>query len=599
MNFSRACLGFVGGWLGFTRLISVGHAAPPTFHEQVAPLLFEHCAGCHRPGQSGPFPLLTLAEARKHGREIVEVTGRGFMPPWLPDPVPGGWVGERHLEPAQVQVLADWVAGGMPEGDPARAQPQPTWPGDWAMGKPDLVVRLPEAYVVPAEGRDVYRHFVVPVPGDQVRYVQAWEFRPHSRAAHHAFLRLDRSGEGRRRDALDPAPGFPGMDTPEGIRSPEGQFASWQPGTGVRRNPAGLPWRLDPGTDLVVQVHLQTLGKPEPLQWEVGFQFTDVPPTNQPVKLALVSYAIDLAPGATNVVVTDSVTLPADGDLLGVLPHTHYLGRQIEADATLPDGTTRRLFRIGAWDFNWQGDYTYRQPVFLPAGTRVGMRITFDNSSANPWNPANPPRRVRFGPNTTDEMAELWLQLLPRSPAGLAAFNRLNLGRALQSTVDFNRARLRQERRDGTAWVNLGRALLGQQKRTEAIQAFREAVVVAPDLDDAHYYLGLAHRLANETAEARSALERAVALNPQHTRAHGNLGLLDVEAGRLAEAAAHFEVAVRLDPTDALAHGVLGALRLQEQRWEEARALLERAAALDPTDRDVKNNLQYLRQRGR
>ncbi len=576
---------------------SLAAADGPTYHEHVEGLLQAHCAVCHRPGQSAPFPLLTLEDARKHGREIADVTGRRFMPPWLPAPQEGGFVGERRLTDEAIRTLGQWVADGMPEGDPVKAPVPRVWTGDWPLGKPDLIVRMPESYRVPAAGRDVYRHFVIPVPVDRARYVAAWEFRPHSRAVHHAFLRLDRTGEARRRDAADPEPGFPGMDTPAGINSPNGHFASWQPGASPRQNPPGLPWILESGSDVVLQMHLQTLGKPDPLQAEVGFYFTDQPPTNQPVKVALVSYAIDLAPGATNTVVTDDFVVPADADLLGILPHTHYLGKRVEARATLPDGTGRSLLLIPSWDFNWQGDYIYRQPVFLPAGTRVEMRVSFDNSAANPRNPSNPPRRVRFGLNTTDEMAELWLQLLPRSAAGATAFNRSNLDRAIRDTLAYNGERLRVDPKDGAAHVNLGRALLGLRRQAEAKSHFVTAVQVAPDLDDGHYYMGLMHRLEGDTVAAAAEFQSALRLNPGNARAHGNLGMIDVDGGRFEAAAVHFEAAIRLDATDALAHATLGAIRLQQNRPEEARPLLERAAALDPDNPDVKQNLKVLRQR--
>ncbi len=569
----------------------------PSFHEDVQPLLYAHCAVCHRPGQSAPFSLLTYEDAAKHAPEIVDQTARRIMPPWLPEAQQHSFVGERRLSDAQVAVFAEWVKAGKQRGDPAKAPPAPKWPEDWALGKPDLVLRMPVPYAVPATGRDVYRHFVLPAPVDRVRYVSAWEFRPKSRAAHHAFVRLDRSGEGRRRDALDPEPGFPGMDTPESIRSPDGHFASWQPGTGVRVSPTGLPWKLEPGSDVVIQMHLQTLGRVEPLQVELGLYFTETPPTNQPVKLGLVNYDIDLPPGATNVVATDEFVLPADADALGVLPHTHYLGRRVEARAVLPSGSEVHLLTIPAWDFKWQGDYTLRDPVFLPAGTKVRMRVTFDNSTGNPWNPSVSPKHVRFGPNTTDEMAEVWVQVLPRDASGKAAFDRVNLDRALRDSVLFSRERIRIDPKDGVAYVNLGRAQLGQRKHAEAFANFRKAVEVAPELDDAHYYLGLMNRLGGRPAEAAALFRKAIALNPDHARAHGNLGVVEAESGQVESAAGHFVVALRLNPSDALANAMLGMIRAQQGRNAEAETLLQRAVELDPNDREAANALRVVRSR--
>lgn len=577
--------------------IAVRAADMPTFHGDVQPLLYAHCAVCHRPGQSAPFPLLSYEDAVKHAPEIVDQTARRIMPPWLPEAQEHGFAGERRLSAAQIAVLADWVKGGKQRGDPAKAVPRPQWSEDWTLGKPDLVIRMPAPYTVPATGKDVYRHFVLPARVDRGRYVRAWEFRPGSRAAHHAFLRLDRSGEGRRRDALDPEPGFPGMDTPELIRSPDGHFASWQPGAGVRVSPAGLPWKLEPGMDVVLQLHLQTLGKPESLQVEVGFYFAETPPTNQPVKLGLVNYNIDLPPGVTHVVATDEYVLPADADALGVLPHTHYLGRQVEARAILPDGGEVQLLMIPAWDFKWQGDYALREPLFLPAGTKVQMRVTFDNSASNPWNPSMPPKHVRFGPNTTDEMAEVWVQVLPRNAAGRAAFEKANLDRALRDSTLFSRERIRIDPKDGVAYVNLGRAQLGQRKHAEAFANFRKAVEVAPDLDDAHYYLGLMNRLGGRPGEAATLFRKAIALNPDHARAHGNLGVIEAETGQVESAAGHFVVALKLNPSDALANAMLGMIRAQQGRDTEAELLLQKAVELDPSDREAANALRIVRSR--
>lgn len=567
----------------------------PTFHEAVAPILQRHCAECHRPGQSGPFSLLTFADAVKHGREIVEVTGRKTMPPWLPAPQPEGFLGERRLGPEEIALLARWVSGGMPEGDPSKAPRPREWPGEWSDGTPDLIVRMPAAYLVPASGRDVYRHFVLPVSLDRPRHVRQWELRPKSRAAHHAFLRLDSTGEGRRRDAQDAEPGFPGMDTPAGIQAPDGHFSSWQPGAGPRRSRSGMSWTLRPGQDVVLQVHLQPLGKPEPLQMEVGFYFTDEAPIRQPVKLSLIQYGIDLAPGVAGQTVRDELRIPADADLLGVLPHTHYLGRRVEAVATFPDGKTRSIFLIPDWDFNWQGDYAYANPVFMPAGTRLEMRVTFDNSAANPRNPFNPPRPVRFGPDTTDEMAELWLQVLPRAEAGRKAFTALNLERAIRDTLAFNGERIRIDPRDASAHVNRGRALMAAKRPAEAAEEFRQALEIDPRLDEAHYYQGLGHRMKGETDAAIAAFRRALEANPNHVRAHGNLGLLEAEAGHEEAAAVEFAAAVRLDPTDALAMSMLGLIRYQQGRLPEARPLLEKAAALDPSDAQVREALARLR----
>lgn len=571
-------------------------AEPPAFHRDIAPLLHRHCAPCHRPGGLAPFALITHGEAARHAGDIAVQTARRQMPPWLPDQ-PGVFEGERRLTEAEIALLQAWHAAGAPEGDPKLAVPPPVFSTAWELGPPDRVVRMPEPYVLPAEGRDEYRHFVIPLGLAARRHVRAWELRPGSPAVHHAFLRVDRSGEGRRRDAQDAPPGFPGMDTPPQILPPNGHFASWQPGARAKRNAPGLAWTLEPGTELVVQMHLRPTGRPEPLQAEVGFWFTDQAPTNQPLKIGLVNYDLRLPAGATNVVVTDEFEVPADCDLLGVLPHTHYLGRRVEAEAVLPGGARRTLLRIPEWDFNWQGDYAYREPVFLPAGSRVAMRIAFDNSAANPRNPFHPPREARFGLSTTDEMAELWLQLLPRTPAGARLLAAANLQRTARDVIAYMRERLRINPADGEAHLRLGGALLSRRDFEAARREFERAAELLPGSGQPPYYLGLLHRAQGRFAEAARAFTRALELDPRNARAHGNLGLMHLQAGRPEVAARHFEAALAADPADAIAHLTLGEIRAQQGRLDEALRLVTRAVELAPEDAEAARVLAELRQR--
>ncbi len=580
--------------IGFAVEVNAAETATTTFHKHIAPLVYLHCTPCHHPGGSAPFSLLTYSDAAKRAQDLADVTGRGFMPPWLPTAGPHRFEGERRLTALEKEQFRNWANSGAQEGDPAKSPPVPAYSSEWQMGPPDLVVKLSEPYTVPAEGRDVYRNFVLPLNLDRRRYVRGWEFRPHSRSAHHAFVRVDRSGEGRRRDAADLEPGFGGMDLPSVIQAPSGHFASWQPGAVAAKNPPGLAWTLEPGTDLVLQVHLQTTGKPERFQPELGLYFTDEAPTNQPVKFGLGSFALDIPAGQTNFVVRDELVLPADADLLGLLPHTHYLGRRIEGRATYPDGREEVLLLIPDWDFNWQGAYRYQKPVFLPKGTHVSFSLQFDNSTNNVRNPFDPPRPARYGPNTTDEMAELWLQLLPRDPAGAAALDRAVLARIAKDTVAYSEQRLRVNPNDGMALVNIGRARLSQGQLAEAEAFFRQATRVAPQLDEGHYYLGLIHRMKERPRDAASEFRKAIEINPNHARAHGNLGFLELDSGRLNEAAEQLKAAVALDAQDTLALGALASIHAQQGKRDEAIALFRRMLSADPGNAEAVEGLKKL-----
>ena len=231
------------------------------------------------------------------------------------------------------------------------------------------------------------------------------------RVVHHAVMQVDRSRASRRRDEEDPRPGFPGMDM-AGSDPPGGQLLGWTPGK-IPIVDERLAWRLEPGSDMVVQLHMLPSGKPEQVAPKIGLYFTDDAPSEQAFSLLMRNDNIDIPAGAADYVIEDSLTLPVAVQALGIYPHAHYLGKSIEVSATLPDGRKQWLINIPQWDFNWQDDYRYRQPLPLPAGTRIHMRFVYDNTSANPLNPQSPPRRVKFGNRSTDEMATLTIQVMP------------------------------------------------------------------------------------------------------------------------------------------------------------------------------------------
>lgn len=538
--------------------------ATPTFNRDIAPITYTHCAPCHRAGEPGPFPLVTYAEVRKHLTDIVEVTRNRFMPPWLPEPGEPAFVGERRLTPEQVRLFADWEAAGAPEGDSGDRPALPRWTEGWQLGPPDLVVTMPEPFVMPADGRDVYRNFVIPVPTKARRFVRAFEFRPGSKAVHHAFIRIDASGEARKLDAKEAGPGFGGMDLPPSAESPTGHFLSWQPGRLPSRVPEHLAWVMPAGADVVLLMHMQPQGRPETLRPSIGFYFTDVAPTNTPMKLGLRSYAIDLPAGGTNTVVEERTTLPVDTELHAVLPHAHYLAREVEGFAILPDGTRKSLLRIPEWDFNWQSEYRYVQPIPLPRGTTLGMRFVYDNSTNNARNPHHPPRRVTFGLQTTDEMAELWFQLLAPNRADADRLIRAAQFRTLGDIDALSRFKLRQDPKDAEAISELGKVKLTLGDVTGAEALFRRALEYRPTLDDAHYHLGLVHMHGSRLGEAEAEFLETLRLNPEHYQARGNAGLCCLRQRRFEEAANHFREILRLRPGDAVARENLAlAERLQ------------------------------------
>ncbi|MBK8976269.1 MAG: tetratricopeptide repeat protein [Planctomycetes bacterium] len=554
----------------------------PTFVDDVAPLVHRHCAPCHRPGQSGPFALLTYRDVQKRSGMIVDVTASGYMPPWLPVQGAVELVGERYLGAEQKDLLRRWHEAGAPLGDPERSPAPPEFPSDWRIGAPDLVVRMPDAYVVPAEGRDVFRNFVIPLSGqlDGLRFVTAVEIRPgNPRVAHHGILMVDAVGAARERDSRDPEPGFPGMDFAS-AEPPDGHFLGWTPGKAPYVPPPDMAFALTPDQDLVLQLHMVTTGRPERVQAEIGFRFGDRPPARRPVSVVVWSEDIDIPPGEPAWPLRERLRLPCDVDALAVYPHAHYLGQQLHARAILPDGSVRWLLRIDDWSFDWQDEYRYARSPFLPAGTVVEMDYVYDNSAANLDNPNDPPIRVRFGDRSVDEMGTLTLQVVPRDPA-----DRPSLERLQYETI------VARDPRDWLARDRLGVMLGRQGLFAPAEQQLRAALAIRPDAAVLHNDLGWLLLMTDRAAAAEPFLRTALQLDPDDGLARRNLAEVLVRAGRDADARRELEEWLRRHPDSGDAHGALGAFLAVRGRFTEALPLLQRAVALRPGQPGLHNDL--------
>jgi Flp pilus assembly protein TadD len=604
-----------------------GGAAPPTpasasrpltFTRDIAPIVFTHCTPCHRPGQAAPFSLLTYGDVRAELDEIADHTRDRLMPPWLPEPGQGEFVGSRRLPDDTLATLQRWIAEGAVEGDARDLPAAPSFPTGWQLGTPDLVVTTARAYPLRPGDVDVFRNLVFPVALAEGRYVRAVEFQPGAPdAVHHAMISVDPTRASRRRDGADGQPGFDGMIT-HGAQSPGGQFLGWAPGHGPIVAPEGLPWRLEAGTDIVVQLHLMPQAAVEPVQPTIGLYFTDVPPRATPMMIKLGSKAIDIPAGEARYVVTDEYVLPVDVDLLSVYPHAHYRGREMQASATLPDGTKRPLLRIPRWDFHWQQDYRYAAPVALPRGTQLTMRYTYDNSRPTPHQGRpRPIVPIVYGPNSSDEMGDLWLQVLPRSAADAATLTRdvasheiaVNVAgaEALVSRVPAsarNRAFLgssymqagrtrdaiphleeavRLDPKNASAHNYLGGALLETGRTTEALFHFRRAVDLTPLDERMPFNLGYALNTAGRPAEAAAAFRQALARNPDFAEAHENLGLYLLSTGKIGDALVHLGTSARLNPKSPGALTNYAGALATAGRHDEALATVRRAVAIDPS----------------
>jgi tetratricopeptide (TPR) repeat protein/mono/diheme cytochrome c family protein len=562
-----------------------------TFNRDIAPIIFQSCARCHRPGESGPFPLLTYEDVKKHARQIEMVTRTHFMPPWLPESQSLKFADESRLSDKQIASIKNWVEGGSPEGNPADLPPRPKFVEGWQLGKPDLVLTAAKPFQLTASGSDMYWNFIFPLPIDRTRWVKAIEIRPgEKRFVHHANILVDRMQNSRQREK-EPGSGFEGMEIKIESETfdPDSHFLFWKPGTAPYVEPEGMALRLDKGTDLVLNVHLQPSGKPETIQPTIGVYFTNQPATKFPMLLQLQNDAkLDIPAGDRNFIVSDELTLPIDVDLLAIYPHAHYLGKDLQAVATLPEGVTKTLIHIPYWDLNWQAVFRYAEPVFLPKGTTVTMRYVYDNSEDNALNPNDPPERVRGGNRAKDEMAHLWLQVLPRNFDPNKGDPRMALQEALA------RHNLQNNPADFEAHYNLGAMLLRQGKAVDAIPEYEAALRVRPQDTTANNALGAALLASGQPDRATAYLRTATQGAPEYFDAHYNLGNALASAGDFPGAAEQFAAAVRIRPDDADAHANYGSALAELGQFAEAKTQFERALEINPSHALARENLQEM-----
>ena len=543
-----------------------------TFTRDIAPIVWSRCTPCHRAGEIGPFSLVTYDDVKRHATQIAAVTARRTMPPWKPspaDPRVGEFEDVRRLSDRELDVIQKWIAAGTVEGDARDLPPQPAWDSGWRLGVPDLVVTMPTPYGVPASGADVFRSFVLPIPTTRPRYVRAIDFRPgNARVVHHASMGIDRTRSSRLLDERDPEPGYTGGMVSD-AQYPEGQLLGWTPGQAPHAVPPGAAWRLEPNGDLVVQLHLQPTGRRETVQVSVGFYFTDEAPTRTPIGLRLGSETIDIAAGDREYVVSDRYSVPVDVDVIAVQPHAHNLARRMEATATLPDGTTLPLITIADWDFRWQDVYRYLSPVALPKGATIAMRYTYDNSDANPRNSHHPPARVVWGQNTSDEMGDLWVQLIAARQADSAVLSAdVQRKRSSEDLAAYSKL-LAADPDNPLRHDAVGLLHLQSERLEEAIEHFKASLRLNPQSASTHYNLGYALALRGLRDEAIAEMREALRIDPDYAQAHNNLGAMLQAGGRLAEAEDHFRRAIALRPDNIEARANLGQL-LSGERQERA-----------------------------
>jgi tetratricopeptide (TPR) repeat protein len=590
-----------------------------TFGRDIAPIISDKCTSCHRRGGGAPFALTEYADVRSRATLIAQVTRARVMPPWKPQAPVGVFLDDRRLTQEQIARIQRWVDEGAvlgdeaPRGDAGSAGPRipgsPTANGtrEWELGTPDLVVTMPQAFTLPAEGKDTIRSFVVPVPAGGARYVRGIEFHPDVvGVVHHANIKIDVTGSSRRIDADDDEPGFDGSGP--NARFPDGQFLGWTPGQRPHVSDDNV-WVLPAGADLVIEIHLTPTGKPERVQSSVGLLFSSQPPRRMPSMVRLGNQRLDIPAGERRYVSRDAYVLPVDVDVLAVQPHAHNLARTVTGSARLPDGRTEPLIEIADWDFRWQDVYRYTRPIHLPRGTTLEMTYTYDNSDQNARNPHRPPRRVTFGQTTDAEMGDLWFQVATSTPPDRAMLEADIGPKMLREDTAGDEMMVAVSPEDARLRRDLASCYAADGRVDDAIVQLRRAVALDPASADGHYELGTLLLGRRRLDEAAVSLERAVALKPEWSESHTNLGAVWFLRGDLSAAMRSFDEALRRDPANAQAHYNRGRVLVAEGkpdaalvafkeslRWKSADAdtLTSAAAALVATGQ-VSDGVRYYR----
>lgn len=374
-------------------------APPVTYHNRISRLIQTNCGECHRDGGVAPFSLVSYDDVKAHAPMIETVVSAGTMPPWFAAPAEGQvsspWLNDCSLSQADKTDLIAWLAAELPEGDPKDSLTPIKYPDGWTIGKPDLVVKFPEAVPIKATGTMPYKQVSVETHLAEDKWVRAIEVRPGTPEVVHHVLVFGRPPR---------QPGTPGAGGRRG--SPEDEINYWGiyvPGNSKQIFPEGFARKLPKGSTIRFQMHYTPNGKATEDLTQVGFVFADKEPENEVKTASLINAWFEIPPGAQNHKDIAKLKLPSDVTVLGFLPHMHLRGKACSYEAVTPDGKTEMILDIPRYDFNWQLLYRYAQPRTFKAGTTLRFNAVFDNSAQNPANP-DPKATVRWGEQTYDEM---------------------------------------------------------------------------------------------------------------------------------------------------------------------------------------------------
>lgn len=383
----------------------------PTYAREISRIIQKNCQECHSKGQIGPFPLETYEHARKRASDLAEVTSQRSMPPWKAERGFGQPLKhDRSLSSEVIQAFADWAEAGAPLGDISEMPAPVTFPTSWKLGTPDLVLQMPESYEVPATGADIYRNFVLPtnIPNDV--YISAVEFKPGNRTvSHHMLGWVETKGEARKKDEQERGPGYISY-VGAGVKT-QSDLGGWAAGRGPTVLPEGVGYELPAKADVILQMHYHPSGKVEKDLSAIGLYFNKKPIKATMQRISASNFKFTIPAGSKDHELKAEWVIPVDVTAHGASPHMHLIGKSMTMTAQLPNGRVVDLLRVPDWDFNWQTSYEFLKPLDLPKGTIVKVVAHYDNSSENRNNPNNPPKEMKWGPATTDEMCVGFIML--------------------------------------------------------------------------------------------------------------------------------------------------------------------------------------------
>ena len=569
---------------------------PVTYKNAIAGIVQRNCRSCHRNGGAGPFALESYADVSRHIGTVREVVEAGQMPSWPPVAGFGSFAHSRELSEDDLKLILDWISSGYPEGE-GSVDVVADLSSVASEREPDLIVKLAEPFVAPASGEDVFRNFVVPLGLKDKVYATAMEFRPNVRGAiHHATFVQDTAGVGRSLDQQDLTSGFEGI---AGGMSAGDHFVGWTPGKVAKGFGDGLAWTLQPGADLIVQLHLLPTGKEEVVQPEIAFWLTDVPPRLESATLHMSATDISIPADEPSHVVTRNVKLPVACKAVSIYPHAHFLCKEVKVFAILPDQTPAPLIWIKPWNFDWQDEYFFTTPVELPAGSEIRMQFVYDNSSTNDRNPFAPPETVEWGSRSSDEMADVWIKLVPDDQSKVAmlrdAFDRLEIEN-LKKGYEFE---LSRDPSDFVANSRLGHLLVSEGRAAEALPLLSAALKVDPTSWSVLHNLGLAY-FASTPADLPRALkcfQLALDSNPDFVPARRGMATVLAMSGQVEESLNHFSQYLEARPEDAEVRGNFGVVLARLGRSDEAEREYRRALSDDPRNVSTCANLASLLER--